>query len=140
LAETKQRIFHNLSDVDEIIEISLDEDVGMDSEGITLRDIFFKHQEKDGNHLLDAIEKTSTSGTYHLLFEQSKAEDVEKIVEHINETLSSIGDWDECHTHFRYVPSMPIIVVARVTRTTQPYFWANHLSQFGTAVPSESST
>jgi hypothetical protein len=30
LAETKQRIVHNLSDVDEIIEIALGEDVEMD--------------------------------------------------------------------------------------------------------------
>jgi hypothetical protein len=39
LAETKQRIVNNLSDVDEIIEISLGEDVDMEPAGITLRDI-----------------------------------------------------------------------------------------------------
>jgi hypothetical protein len=36
LAETKQRIVHNLSDVDEIIEIALGEDVEMHPAGITL--------------------------------------------------------------------------------------------------------
>jgi hypothetical protein len=37
LAETRQWIVHNLSDVDEIIEIALCEDVDMDPAGITLR-------------------------------------------------------------------------------------------------------
>jgi hypothetical protein len=36
LAETKQQIVHNLSDVDEIIEI-IGEDVDVDPAGITLR-------------------------------------------------------------------------------------------------------
>jgi hypothetical protein len=49
LSETKQRIVRNFSDVDEIIEIALGEDVAMDPAGITLRDIFYNHQEKDGN-------------------------------------------------------------------------------------------
>jgi hypothetical protein len=34
---------------------------------------------------------------------------------------------------------MPIIVVGRVPRTTQPALWANHLSQFRTTIPSEIS-
>jgi hypothetical protein len=49
LAETKQRIVHNLSNVDKIVEIALGEDVDMDPSGITLRDIFYNHQDKDGN-------------------------------------------------------------------------------------------
>jgi hypothetical protein len=39
LVKTKQRIVHNLRDVDEIIEIVPGEDVGMDPAGITLREI-----------------------------------------------------------------------------------------------------
>jgi hypothetical protein len=35
---------------------------------------------------------------------------------------------------------MPISVVGRIPRTIQPSFWANHLSQFSTAIPSEIST
>jgi hypothetical protein len=35
---------------------------------------------------------------------------------------------------------MPIRVVGRIPRTIQPAFWANHLSQFSTAIPSEIST
>jgi hypothetical protein len=45
----KQRIVHNLSDLDEIIEIALGEDVDMDLNGITLREIFYNHQDTDGN-------------------------------------------------------------------------------------------
>jgi hypothetical protein len=64
LSETKQRIVHNHSDVDEIIKIALGEDVDMDPAGITIRDIFYNRQDKEGNRLIDAIEKTSTRGTY----------------------------------------------------------------------------
>jgi hypothetical protein len=140
LSETKQRTVYNLSDVDEIIEIALGEDVDMDPAGITLRDIFYNHQDKEGNILIDAIEKTSTGGTYRFLFQQSKSEEVDKMLEHIDDTLKSIGNWDECHTHFRYLPSMPISVVGRVPRSTQPAFWGKHLSQFSTSIPSEIST
>jgi hypothetical protein len=140
LAETKQRIVHNLNGVDEIIEISLGEDVDMDPAGITIRDIFFNYHDKNGNRLIDAIEKTSTGGKNRFLFQQSKTEEVDKILEHIDDTLTSIRDWDECHTHFRYLPSIPISVVRRIPCTTQPAFWANHISQFSTAIPSEIST
>jgi hypothetical protein len=140
LAETKQRIVHNLNDVDEIIEIALGEDVDMDPTGITLRDIFFNYQDKIGNRLVDEIEKKSTGGTYRFIFQQSKTEEVDKMLEHIDNTLTSIGDWDECHMHFRYLPSMPISVVGRIPRTTNPSLWANNLSQFSTAIPSEIST
>jgi hypothetical protein len=119
---------------------TLGEDVDMDTAGITLRDIFYNHQDKEGNRLKDTIEKTSTGGTYRFLFQKSKAEEVDKMLEHIDETLNSIGDWDECHTHVRYLPSMQISAVGRFPRSTQPTFWANHLSQFCTAIPSEIST
>jgi hypothetical protein len=133
MAETKQRIVHNLNDVDEIIEITLGEDIDMDPAGITLRDILFNYHDKNGNRLIDAIEKTSTGGKYRFLFQQNKTK-------HIDETLTSIGDWEECHTHFRYLPSIPISVVGRIPRTTQPSFWANHLSQFSSSIPREIST
>jgi hypothetical protein len=58
------------------------------------------------------------------------------MLEHIDDTLKSICDWDECHTQFRYLTSMPISVVGRVPRSTQPYFWAKRLSQFS-YIPSE---
>jgi hypothetical protein len=58
----------------------------------------------------------------------------------MDDTLTSIGDWDECHTHFRYLPSIPINAAGRIPRTTQPAFWANHLSQFSTNIPSKIST
>jgi hypothetical protein len=92
LAETEQWILYNLSDVDDIIEISLGEDFDMDPSGITLRDIFYNHQGKDGNRLMYAIEKTSTGGTYRFLFQQSKSEEVHKMLEHIDETLNYTGD------------------------------------------------
>jgi hypothetical protein len=119
---------NNLNDVDDIIEITLGEDVYMDPAGITLIDIFFNYHDKNGNCLIDAIEKTSTRGTYRFLFQQNKTEEVDKMLEHINETLTSIGDWEECHTHVCFLLSIPISLVGRIPRTTQPAFWANHLS------------
>jgi hypothetical protein len=77
---------------------------------------------------------------YRFLFQQSKSEEVDEMLENIDDTLNYIGDWYECHTHFRYLPSIPISVVGRVPRTTQPAFWANHLSQFRTTIPSKIST
>jgi hypothetical protein len=118
--ETKQRIVHNLNNVDDIIEIALGEDVDMDPAGITLRDIFFNYHDKNGNRLIDAIENKSTGGTCRFLFQQTKTEEVDKMLEHIDETLTSIGDWEECHTHFRYLPLIPISLVGRIPRTTQP--------------------
>jgi hypothetical protein len=140
LSETKQRIVYNLSDVENKIEIALDEDVDMDPAGITLRDIFYNHQDKEGNIQIDAIEKTRTGGMYRFIFQQNKAEEVDKMLEHIDDTLRSIGDWDECHTHFRYLPSIPIIVVGCVPRSTQPAFGVKHLSQFSMSIPSKIST
>jgi hypothetical protein len=83
----------------------------MDPGGISLRDILYNHHDKEGNILIDAIKKKSTGGTYRFLFQQSRAEEVNKMLEHIDETLNSIGDWEECHTHFRYLPSMQISIV-----------------------------
>jgi hypothetical protein len=44
--------------------------------------------------MIDAIEKTSTGGTYCILFQQNKTEEVDKMLEHIDETLTSIGYWE----------------------------------------------
>jgi hypothetical protein len=46
LAKTKQRIIHNLSDVDEIIKIAPGKYVDMVSAGITLRYILFNTRTK----------------------------------------------------------------------------------------------
>jgi hypothetical protein len=127
LAKTKQRILHNLSDVKKIIEIVLGEEVEMDLAGTTLTDIFFNHQDKNGIRLIDAIEEKSNGGLCHFLFQHDKSEEVDKMLQHIYEMLSSIGYWDECHTHFRYLPSMPINKVGKNLSTTQPSFWTNHL-------------
>jgi hypothetical protein len=55
LADTKQRIVHNLNDLDEIIEIALGEDKDMDPAGIMLMDISFNYHDKNGNRLIDAV-------------------------------------------------------------------------------------
>jgi hypothetical protein len=77
---------------------------------------------------------------YHFLFQQRKSEEVDKMLEHIDEMLNSIGDWDECHTHLLQLPLLPTIVMGRVPRITHPAVWASHLSQFCMTIPRETST
>jgi hypothetical protein len=47
LKNSKQRIIHNLNDIDEIREISLADDVDMDieSSGVTLREVLYNHKD-----------------------------------------------------------------------------------------------
>jgi hypothetical protein len=45
LKNSKQRIIHNLNDIDEIVEISLADDVDMDMEasGVSIREVLYNH-------------------------------------------------------------------------------------------------
>jgi hypothetical protein len=72
-SETKQRFVYNLSDVDEIIEIALGEEADMDPAGITIRDIFYNHQDKEGNRLIYAIEKNNHWRNVSLPFPTKKS-------------------------------------------------------------------
>jgi hypothetical protein len=47
----------------------------------------------------------------------------------IDSHLEKNGQWEECHSHHRYLPSNPIPVIG-ITRSTLTTFWDNHLSAF----------
>jgi hypothetical protein len=74
LKNSKQRIIHNLNGIDEIIEISLYDEMEMDMEanGIASQVLC--------NH----------GGTYRLLFDGTSVEEADKILETISTHLSTI--------------------------------------------------
>jgi hypothetical protein len=55
--------------------------------------------------------------------------------------LDKISQWEECNTHYRYLPSNPITVIGSIPRSTPTTFWDNHLSAFQAGpIPREIST
>jgi hypothetical protein len=50
LKNSKQRIIHNLNDIDEIVEISLADDVDMDMEAsvVTICEVLYNHKDSKG--------------------------------------------------------------------------------------------
>jgi hypothetical protein len=59
----------------------------------------------------------------------------------IDSDLDKIGQWEECNTHYRYLPSNPITVIGSIPRSTPTMFWAQHLSAFQVGpIPGEIST
>jgi hypothetical protein len=97
LKNSKQRIFHNLDDIDEIVEISLADDVNMDMEasGVTLREVLYNHKDATGTQLFDLIKQTNNGGTYCVLFDEAKAVEVDVVLDNLDGSLASLGDWTE---------------------------------------------
>jgi hypothetical protein len=94
LKKSKQRIIHNLNDIDEIVEISLADDVDMDMEasGVTIREVLYNHKETKGAHLFESIEKTNNGGTYRVLFDEAKTSEVDAVLDNLDGSLASLGD------------------------------------------------
>jgi hypothetical protein len=64
------------------------------------------------------MEQTSTIGTYRFIFDKSKVAEVDVMLASIDSDLHKIGQWEECHTHFRYLPSNPITLISSIPRST----------------------
>jgi hypothetical protein len=101
LKNSKQRIIHNLNDIDEIVEISLADDVDMDMEasGVAIREVLYNHQDSKGAQLLELIEKTNNGGTYRVIFDKAKTVEVDTVLDNLDGSLASLGDWTNFHTH-----------------------------------------
>jgi hypothetical protein len=141
--EATHRIVQTLSDIDEIIEIDMneEEDKEMEGKGITLRNIFLQYLDKQDQPLLQSIEQTITGGTYHFIFDKSKVAKVDTMLASIDNDLDKIGQWEERHTHYRYLTSNPITVIGSIPRSTLTTFWDDHLSEFQAGpIPGEIST
>jgi hypothetical protein len=67
--------------------------------------------------------------------------EVDAMLASIDSDLDKIGQWEECHTHYRYLPSNTITVIISILRSNPTTFWANHLSAFQAGpIPGEIST
>jgi hypothetical protein len=104
LKNSNQRIISNLNDIDEIVEISLADDVDMDMEasGVTMREVIYNHKDAKGAQLFESIEKKTKGGIYRVLFDEAKIVEVEAVLDNLDGSLASLGDWTNFHTHYRY--------------------------------------
>jgi hypothetical protein len=73
-------------------------------------------------------------GTYRVLFDEAKVVEVDAVLENLDGSLTSLGDWTNCHTHHRYHTNEEIRIVGRVplpSSNLTPYaFWTSHLTEF----------
>jgi hypothetical protein len=60
--------------------------------------------------------------------------EVDAMLASIDSDLDKIGQWEKCHTHYKYLPSKSITVIGSIPRSTPTTFWINHLAAFQ-AVP-----
>jgi hypothetical protein len=136
LKNSKQRIIHNLNDIDEIVEISLANDVDMDMEapGVTIREVLYNHKDAKGAYLFESIEKTKNGGTYRVLFDEAKKVEVGAVLGNLDGSLASLGDWKNCHNHYRYHMNEYIRISGSVPRPsatcTTSAFWTSHPAKF----------
>jgi hypothetical protein len=136
LKNFKQRIIHNLDDIDEIVEISLADDVDIDMEasGVIIREVLYNHKDAKGAQLFGSIEKTNNGSTCRVLFDEAKTVEVDVILDNLDGSLASLGDWTNCHTHYIYYTNEEIRIVGSVPRPsatcTTSAFWKNHLVEF----------
>jgi hypothetical protein len=95
------------------------------------RDTFFTIPGQPRQPLFQSIEHTSPNRTYHFIFNKSKTEEVDTILSSIYNDLGNIGQWDECHYHYRYLSSTPVTVIdSPPPRSTPTMFWAKHHAAF----------
>jgi hypothetical protein len=100
LRSTKHHIVQNLNDIYCPIGIVTGSAEDIDAATFTLRDIFYQYKDDDGGQLFDTIEKTNTGGTYIFLFNKSKIETVDNMLQNLDATLDAFGAWDDCDVHF----------------------------------------
>jgi hypothetical protein len=86
------------------VEISLEDDVNMGIEalGVALGEVLYNHKDSKGAHSLESIEKMNNGGTYRVLFDEANKVEVDTVLDNLDESLPSLGDWTNCHTHYRY--------------------------------------
>jgi hypothetical protein len=138
---TKQRIVHNLNDIDCHIHIATSSAEDMNAATVTLREIFYHYKDGYGGQLFNAIKKTNTGGTYIFIVHERNTETVDSMLSNLDATLDAFGACDDCDVHFRYLTALPISVVGREAKSIPTAFWANHLSAFKVnGIPAEIDT
>jgi hypothetical protein len=60
--------------------------------------------------------------------------EVDAVLDNLNGSLASLGDWKNCHTHYRYHTIEEIHIVGSVPRPSATCntsaFWTSHLAEF----------
>jgi hypothetical protein len=77
------------------VEISLADDVDMDMEasGVATPEVLYNHKDSKGAQLFESIEKTNNGGTYRVLFDEAKTVEVDAVLDSLDGSLASLGDW-----------------------------------------------
>jgi hypothetical protein len=100
LQTTKQRIVRNLNYIDEEFNLEPDDDVDMEGSGTTIIEFLMKHLDNKRNALFHSMEHTHTSDVYRLLFDETNTDRVVTLLATIDESLDTLGDWDNAVTDF----------------------------------------
>jgi hypothetical protein len=130
LQTTKQRIMRNLNDIDDEINFETHNDVNMEGSGTTVREMFMKHLDNKGNALFVSLEHTNNSDVYRLLFDETNTEQVDTLLGTIDESLDSMGDWDNADSHYRFHSHKKVNIVRIQPRGEQSEFWKKHFAGF----------
>jgi hypothetical protein len=60
--------------------------------------------------------------------------EVDAVLDNLDRSLASLGDWKNCHTHYRYHINKEIRIVGSVPRPSATHntsaFWTSHLAEF----------
>jgi hypothetical protein len=59
----------------------------------------------------------NNGGTYRVLSDKAKTVEVDAVMDNLDGSLASLGDWTNCHTHYRYNASEEIRIVGSVLRS-----------------------
>jgi hypothetical protein len=60
------------------------------------------------------------------------------MLNNLDAAVDAFSAWDGCDVYFRYLTTLPIIIVGRVVKSTPTAFWENHLLAFkANGIPAE---
>jgi hypothetical protein len=119
LRTTKQRMVHNLNDINDEINFETHDDVNMEGSGTTIRKMFMNRLDTKGNTLFHSMEHTNNSDAYRILFDESNTEQVYTLLGTIDESLDAMGDWDNADSHYRYHSHEKVNIVGIQPRDEQ---------------------
>jgi hypothetical protein len=104
--------------MDEILSLDLNENVDLDPEYLTLRNILqsFKVRGNPGSSLSSERLKQELTNTY--ITQQWKTY-VKDLMEGIDEHIRQAGDWETCDTHYRYHVNEKVTPHSQLTRVNE---------------------
>jgi hypothetical protein len=121
---------HNLNDIDDEINFETNDDVDMEGSGTTIREMCMKHLDNKGNALFHNMEHTNNSDVYRLLFDEANTEQVDTLLGTIDESLYTMGDWDNADSHYRFHSHEKVNIVGIQPRGEQSDFWKKRFAGF----------